>query len=290
MGCGSSCMDGCISCLWCLRGFKQTCCCGDNTENSQKVDVETFFQKILPTLKTGDLLLTGWPNCSQNTRLRKLMLNSRFTHVGIVYNPLDAGAQGILTATDKLNPNQQPTVMMYHATAYDVKPPIESNERFAGMDLEPANKFLSRYLLHVPYCEEKHPPGVECKETPIVGCRRLNIERNEEFYRKIQKVYEATANRPYEKSIYNIGVSSGYVGCLKNEADPKELFCSELVAVIYKELGVLPADLNESMLCPGHFTTRRSNELPLTKATLDGEIYVAGPITPQQVQQIQQQK
>ena len=81
--------------------------------------------------------------------------------------------------------------------------------------------------------------------------------------------------RPYEKSMVEL-LKSAYDGPFgQNVEDFSSIFCSELIAETYQQMGLLPGTKSANEYTPGDFASDAKDELNLLKgAKLSKEVYL----------------
>lgn len=98
--------------------------------------------------------------------------------------------------------------------------------------------------------------------------RRLHMERDEEFYSKFVKFTNESIGKKYQLS-----VRKAFRKKRSKAGDEKECyFCSELVAKLYKTLGLILTEDASAQYWPGRFAQR--NNLELNNAELGFEMRI----------------
>ena len=180
--------------------------------------------RLMPQLQTGDLLL--FAGCGWTSDLVRLFTRSPWSHVAMVV---------------RLPEHGQPLVL--ETTAVNESADLHQAEPKAGVVLVPLARKLAGY------------PGA------VALRRRLGAPLDERQQRLLARLIERLRYRPYRNY-----VRAHLYGFLRGAARPcySGLFCSELVAELYRRLGWLPRELVSRNLVPGHFASPR---LPLADHT-----------------------
>jgi len=225
---------GCIGSNFCFKGL---CHNWDNVPSNALDLAES--SKYYDQMQTGDLLLFSWPS---STRVKKVT-NSPWTHIAMVYR----NDGKINTEVDKLDPSSPGPLFLIEAiagpSAEEIKSGVNTaSERLSGVDLRQLQNKLFYWL--------KSYKG-DVKKEPYVAWRQLKVERTEELLKSVDRIYEKYKNKKYEqnervldKAAMNCTDScctccTCYCCCLDNKPDDSQLFCSELVAYFYMEMGIL---------------------------------------------------
>ena len=112
-----------------------------------------------------------------------------------------------------------------------------------------------------------------------VAVRKLKVgeSEREEINKKLLALRDEFRGTPYEKDKFDMIAASIDVfdkaGLLCNKEEALDsIFCSELVAMAYQRIGILPSSPSSSEYTPEDFASSRS--LALQNCHLDEEIYV----------------
>ena len=199
----------------------------------------TKYETVRKKIKTGDLVLfSGKGGISHGI---KLVTNSKWSHIGMALKLSESGAIFLWEST----------------TLSNLKDAIDGKSK-RGVQLVLLSDRLRTY---------KGKKSV----------RHLKYTIKEKEYLKLMRFREKVKNRPYEKSKLEL-IKAAYDGPLgHNEEDLSSLFCSELVAEAYQQIGLLkspPKGLPSNEYTPKDFTEDKG--LVLEKgATLGAEIKLA---------------
>ena len=112
-----------------------------------------------------------------------------------------------------------------------------------------------------------------------VWWRSLDMGDTLEQRQQLRRFVAKYRNRPYERSFLELAASvidfGGWLSWLaKNKEDDSSIFCSELVAMLYRAWHILPAELISNEVIPVDFRKGRSIEAALIKASLGKEIRI----------------
>ena len=112
-----------------------------------------------------------------------------------------------------------------------------------------------------------------------VAVRRLtgiDDEKRHEMYKQLLSFRKEVQGTPYEKSdleLIRSGLDEDYLSFLKNDTeDLSSLFCSELVAEVYKFMNLLKTDKLSNNFTPDDFTS--GSGLTLEFGQLEPEVYI----------------
>lgn len=188
-----------------------------------------------PGLRTGDLVLFAGRGLVGDTI--RLFTRSYWSHVGMVYR---APAQGRL--------------MLLESTNMSSTPDLIRGRPVSGVALVPLAVRIEAYRGAVAIRQRLGEPP---------GAQRL---------RMLDRMVRRLLHRPYKNYVLTLArdLCTGY----QLAPDRSGLFCSELVAELYRRLGWLPRETRASLYVPAHFASPRLS-------LLDGE---AGPM--QQVREM----
>lgn len=197
------------------------------------------YEDIREILKTGDIVLfSGKGGISHGI---KLVTNSKWSHVGMVLRLPDSKAAFLWEST----------------TLSNLKDAIDGKAK-RGVQLVLLSDRLQKY------------DG----EAAIRRLQNYEVEINE--YKNLMELREKLRNRPYEKDKLEL-IKAAYDGPLgHNEEDLSSLFCSELVAEAYQEVGLLqkpPSGLPSNEFTPKDFAEKRGLVLE-SGASLGQEISI----------------
>ncbi len=165
------------------------------------------FYRYKDHFQTGDIILYG--GRSFLSYLIKLFGWSPWSHVGIVVK---------LSKFDKL--------LFFQTTPSKRLKDVILKKNIQGVQIN----FLEDFIKN---------------EDGTVAWRRLKAARNEELRDGLQEYISDSIGKPYEKDLLEIA-RANYDGPLggNEEETLDSLFCSELVAEAYQQMGLLPCDKN----------------------------------------------
>jgi hypothetical protein len=180
------------------------------------------------SLDTGDLILFRGKNCI--SCLIECCSNSKYSHVGI-----------ILKNPKFINNNMKDGLYILESMAHSNQPDEEDHVIKSGVQIHNINDKIDNI-----------------KEN-IVFVRKLNINRDETFYKKFEEIHKEIYNKPYDMSIfdwvcakYNINHKLSINTSYKTK---KKFWCSALVSYVYCELGIIDNNINWSIISPKEFSS-----------------------------------
>ena len=190
------------------------------------------YEDIRKDLKTGDIVLfSGKGVISYGI---KLVTKSKWSHVGMVLRCIHLEAVFLWEST----------------TLSDVKDAIDGRAK-RGVQLVLLSDRLQNY---------KGEAAVRHMQ---------DYEVNEDDYKKLIAFRQKVKNRDYEQDKREL-IKAAYDGPMgHNQEDLSSLFCSELVAEAYQEIGLLTSALPSNEYTPKDFAKRRG--LVLEKGASLGE-------------------
>jgi adenylosuccinate synthase len=181
-------------------------------------------------LQTGDILLFSHvPNTNGVFQMFsnfldfviKYWTSSKYNHIGIVVR------DPCFTYGEKLRG------LYLLESNYTDSPDSEDNEIKFGVQLVPLNKaFVNNYS--------------------NVYCRKLECTRDDEFYRKLDKIHMEIHNKKYDTNVIDwikaaFGIEAG------NITKTNVFWCSALVAYIYEEMGFVDGEIPWTIITPAQF-------------------------------------
>lgn len=193
------------------------------------------YEAIRPELGTGDIVLfSGKGPISAGI---KVGTRSRWSHVGMLIK---------LKEYDFLTLWESTTLRSVDDVVY--KRPV------SGVQLVPLSARLNSY-------------------TGVAAVRILQgVHFNDGQTRALMALRRNLSGRPYERSKIEL-IKAAYDGAFgANEEDLSSLFCSELVAEAYQNLGLLDGDTPSNEYTPADFSQDR--DLPLLRGSLSDEVYL----------------
>ena len=179
----------------------------------------------LSMLQTGDVLLFSGNGLSSD--VIRWFTGSSWTHVGMIV---------------RLDDVDEPLLLESNRGSESID--LFSGEALAGVSLVPLARKLMDY------------------DGDIVLRRRDGNPLCQRQRRLVRRLVRRLYRRPYRNYLWRqvIDVLPGH-----RRRDYSAMFCSELVAELYRRLGWLPQEIRTGRLFPGHFA---DDSLPL----LDGEL------------------
>ena len=94
------------------------------------------------------------------------------------------------------------------------------------------------------------------KSQHIISYRKLKINRTERFYSLVEEFVNINIGKTYDfslsKMLKRVSVQEEQEGNIKRE-EKNSFFCSELVAALYKYLGILERTKSSTQYWPGSF-------------------------------------
>lgn len=184
----------------------------------------------LASLKTGDIILFSG-TCWVGKTI-KLLSWSRWSHVGmVVYGPS----------------HSEP--MVYESTHCNKLKCFDTGENTMGVQLVPLKDRVDIYKGRVAY-------------------RHLYSELSEEQLYSLKLFRHSMQGKDFERSKYQMW-SSNY-SFIPSKEDLSSLFCSELIAAAYQELGLLGKEIPSNKFVPKDFSAK--GNIDFIGATLGPEI------------------
>lgn len=190
-------------------------------------------------LKTGDIVLFSGKQAI--SAAIKWMSRSKWSHVGMVYRLEDL-------------------ILLWESTMISDITDFDSNEAVRGVRLVVLSECVKQY------------------DADIV-VRHLKVDWTDKMNRALTAFRRKVRGRPYEKSKVEL-IKAAYDGWLgENREDLSSLFCSELIAETYQQVGLLP-DVKDggwpsNEYTPGDFASDARHPLGLLKgASLSKEHYL----------------
>mmetsp|Transcript_113883 Transcript_113883/g.317089 ORF Transcript_113883/g.317089 Transcript_113883/m.317089 type:complete len:592 (-) Transcript_113883:72-1847(-) len=249
--CSGACLE--LPCLDCQSPNLSGCCCMPLIYDEVNCSFEFFFEEVLSRLHTGDIFLSSWPSKpGEWAETGRCLQRTRWTHVGMVYRPSDCLT--VLTSRDRIFNDQvhESRPMIMHMLVCG-EMGFRDGHGFELVDLE---TWVKDFLDKHSHCADPESEGQF-----LAGVRLLQgVERGEAFCSKVQAKVDEFWHRPYElQDITKAGFD--LCECIPNlcptemKSDTNSLFCSEMVAEVYKATGLLKASVNGSELIPKNFDT-----------------------------------
>lgn len=190
----------------------------------------------ISNLRTGDIFLFSGKGWVSN--IIKLFTFSNVSHVGMV-----------IVDTQKYS---EP--MLWESTTLSNLKDYESGKPKAGVQLVSVRERIATY-------------------NGTITLRRLrNVAFSQNEMQAFNTFYQQVKNHGYEASKWELAASAMPIG--NQSEDLSTIFCSELVAEGYQQLGMLPHNVPSNNYTPKDFTEQVN--LKLLKGTLGAEELVKG--------------
>lgn len=178
---------------------------------------------FLKNCNTGDILLFSTKHWY--SKLIEFFTQSKFSHIGI-----------ILKDPIYIKPTLK-GLYLFESGA-ESKPSPEDGKKKYGVQITKLEDILdsysSSYLGNLYY-------------------RKLDCDRNKDFYDKIKKIHDKTYNKPYDIDIID-WIKAEFDIKLGNEQKTNTYWCSALTAFTYVNLGFLKEDLPWTIIKPSEFS------------------------------------
>jgi hypothetical protein len=214
------------------------------------------YEEIKETLQPFDLVFFKGSDFVSNSIRHLQKLNKTdgvFSHVGMVVNT------AVLPCIRNSRPGEW---YIWESTMSgrwnDGIPDVETGEGYFGTQIRSLDAVVDAY--------SKNP------QTEIAFARLLNnpvVQKHDEsdiiyHFRMLQlrkilrDTYEQYNHRIYDANLVNlIATIVPFCRCIRNCARNESFFCSELVSIIYKKIGIFPWYLNEEDITPETLLSRR---------------------------------
>jgi hypothetical protein len=189
------------------------------------------YETIRSKLQSGDIVLfSGKGGLSTGI---KWFTASRWSHLGMVVRPLDFDV-----------------VLLWEASPITDIKDIQSGKIHKGVRLVALSERIQTY-------------------EGEVAIRLLEVQRNPKMLEALNRLRRELKNRPFEKDVIEL-LKSAWDGPLgDNVADLSSLFCSELVAEAYQQMGLLSRRKPSNEYTPRDFSEQ--GQLKLLKGRLGKE-------------------
>ena len=193
------------------------------------------YDEYRACLKTGDIVLFG--GNKGIGPLIKFLTRSDWSHVGMVVKDRN-------------------DILLWESMKFGKASDVEFNKEVKGVQMTLLSERIRKF-------------------SGKIAIRRLSIDFNEEMDGKLFEFRQKIKGRPYEKNHKDLLASALDFQFFKFDdasEDLSSLFCSELIAETYQELGLLSSDLSSSEYTPADFAEKRN--LKLNGCTLGKEVEV----------------
>lgn len=280
------------------------CCCVPPRYDEEVFTMDEWVKQVLPRLHTGDIVLTSTPHYTFGTGINRCMAHTRNSHVGVVYRPSDCPE--ILKMRDFSFPDgvhpSRPLLAQFvggdqvghrerNLDNYNKK----TNPEMAtgGMDMVDLETYFRDYLDRYSYYKRTKAD----KTSPhIVGCRMLRgLNRDKQFYTDVERVLTQAKDKPFQHDAGNVKImvdccqcccvccpeTCGMLSPCTAKKSKDAYICSEIVAELYVEAGLMKKgpcgmSLNPGEFVPPHFDSTRKLRLR-DNLVLSPEYFVVGP-------------
>ncbi len=200
------------------------------------------YSDMRQNLKTGDIVLFGGRGLI-STGI-KWLTRSKYSHVGMVLN---------LPVHDMSNLPVSNVVLLWESTTLSKISDVVSGRARRGVQLVPLSERIKSY------------------NGDIIAVRPLQYAKfNAEQMLRLHKLRHNVAGRPYEQSKIELLRSAIDIGPDQPE-DLSSLFCSELVAEAYQEMGLLSSIKPSNEYTPRDFSSEGSEPLYLYRGAKLGQ-------------------
>jgi len=202
------------------------------------------YDQIKSQFKPLDLILFRGDDFVSNTisELEDIFLgNGNWSHCGLV-----------LTTDIIPIKNGKPGVLYIWESTFDEVADVELDEQLLGVQVRELKKVVKNYDM------SKKTSIAWCKlKNNILYDENNNIDPNIKFL--MCNLYIKYNHKGFD---YNVGnLCSTICKCCCNNNNDR-LFCSELVATIYKELNIIPNYIDPQQIAPIEFLGFTDNDLP----------------------------
>jgi len=258
----------------------------------REVSFQHFFEVVAPELRTGDIVVASWPNEQDfGTGVSRCMAHSRTSHVAMIYRPSDCPSilkYRDLKFADQVHESRPLLVQMIAAGECGHRIRRETG----GLEVVDFEVYAKDYLDKFQHNPQSFDPRTSAPHRMSV--RTLNdFQRTQAFYEAVEAAITKHLDKPFNGAkTWNVMSSQldmcqGCFRCyccrvpwLANE-QLDSLFCSVLIADIWKTAGLLDSKLIASEMVPAMWDTTRRIQLQ-QGASLSLEVSVLGPQTEQE--------
>jgi len=202
----------------------------------ESIKVEDFLENC----QTGDLLLyntTTW-----YARLIEWGSNSRYSHISMILRDptyIDSKLKGLYILE----------------SCKESVPDSVSGKKLYGVQIIPLNHVLNEY-----------------RNTYFGSLyyRKLNCQKDEEFYEKIKECFNKTDTKPYDLNPID-WIKADIGSQFGNVEKTNTFFCSALIGYMYSQLGFLDKDIPWTILAPRRFSYYENERLTYHNCSLEPE-------------------
>lgn len=212
------------------------------------------YSKLADNLETGDIVLFSGHG-AESYIIRGFGL-SAWSHIGLV----------IKSEVKTLNENQAEELFLWHSPSNPLPVKDQLSDTFkSGPQLNSLVEVVNRYIGDVAIRKLRVTRTFE---------NLCNLSNQDSCGQRLMSHLKLHNRKEYEKSIVKLFMAAeddlifGF-----SDEDLTSIFCSELVAVTYKYLGLIPNDMNASEYQPEDFSSHTYVKLN-HGAKLDREVIV----------------
>lgn len=181
-------------------------------------------------LETGDILL--FRGTSFLSRIVEYFGLSDYSHVGM-----------ILKNPKFINPNLEDGIYILESSSNDT-PDSEDHKFKLGVQIHLLADVVKQF------------------STGTVFVRKLNVIRDENFYKKMDGIHKEIHNKPYDLNPYDWLIAKINLTNKFNESDKyrktNSFWCSALLSYVYCKLGLINEDINWSIISPKEFSSKNN--------------------------------
>ena len=218
--------------------------------------ISKTYDEIKETLRPFDLVFFKGADFVSNSirNLQKLNHTSGdFSHVGIVIN------SDVLPC---IKNSRSGDWYIWESTMSgrwnDGIPDIETGEGYFGTQIRSLDAVVDAYSKNpnteIAFSSLLNNPLIQKEEES----NEIYTFRIQQLKKQLRDTYEQFNHRIYDANLINlIATIVPFCRCFRNCTRNESFFCSELVSIIYKKIGVFPWYLNEEDITPETLLSRR---------------------------------
>ena len=200
----------------------------------------------LDNLETGDILL--FKGTSYLSKIIEYFGKSPYSHVGMV-----------LKNPSFINPNLKDGIYILESSSNNT-PDSEDNKFKVGVQIHLLEDVLKEFS-----------PG-------SVFVRKIDVVRDETFYKKLDEIHKEIHNKPYDLNPYDWLMAKLNLNHTFSENDKyrktKSFWCSALLSYILSQLGLIQIDINWSLISPREFGNCSSSTIIKFNCKVGDEINI----------------
>lgn len=216
-----------------------------------------LYNDIIQSIQPLDLIAFRGSDFVANiiSTLENIVLGSgEFSHVGIVVS------RDVLPSITQLVPNRyyvlESTMTANYPGLGEITPDVISNKGKVGVQIRDLEDVIRTYTIsknsYVAHCKLKHNPYLSNTYNIIKIMGKIYQQYGDKKYERNCLEFSGSLFsyvRPFRDNLNMIKVEDHQVFVNYN-TENKWYFCSELVALIYKEVGVLPKNIDIRDVAP----------------------------------------